>query len=358
MTVYCRDISMEKIDLKKISQLLSQKLGATFDVHTVEKAGSGFHSDGFKLIDKSGREFFLKRLKSYHGGFEFPERRISSLLVSDSMARRANSSPMPVGVIVTNDDHAHFMHELDDGHIIYHVQEFEASAKNYLSVMDERAAQESVSKEDREELAQIVDLIAGVHAVKHASEDASVRAAIYNDGIRSPIIHPELTYALLQDFADDHSHLPLPEQSRYLGLMWENVRVWKDRTDRLSALHGDFWGANVFFRHDGSVYAIDYSRIPWGDPGIDVGWWLSQYLWRYHKTGNPYFKELGEEFLNQYSAKMGDTEIRKAVTLAIGFTGLVNIYPHFHPEGLDKKLGDDFLRAVYNSLESKEFRWE
>jgi len=29
--------------------------------------------------------------------------------------------------------------------------------------------------------------------------------------------------------------------------MWELTYVWKDRADRLSALHGDFRGGNVYF---------------------------------------------------------------------------------------------------------------
>ena len=349
---------MHDIDLKKISKLLSEKTGESVELTSIEKAGSGFHSDGFKISSKDGKTFFLKRVKSLEGGFEFPERRISSLLVSDSMARRANQSPRPIGVILMKDEHAQIAHDISDDHTIYHVQEFETASSSYLDMLDGRHKKKSLDEEDAHELAAVIEFISGVHAIRHPSADEKIKKAVYNDGIRAVIVHPELTFTLLHDFPHDYPHLPLKDQERIIGLMWANTHDWKDRADRLTALHGDFWGANIFFKHDGSLFAIDYSRIPWGDPGIDVGWWLSQYLWRYHKTGNPYFKELGEEFLRRYIAKTGDTEIRKAVTLSIGFLGIVNIYPKFHPDGIEKALGDNFLGAIYQTLENKEFVWE
>ncbi len=349
---------MDSIDVKKISRLLSEKLGRQVDLHTIERSASGFHSDGFKLVDQQGTEFFLKKLKSHHGGFEFPERRVTSLLVSDSMARRAGASPLPIGVIIASNEDAHFMHDLNDEHNIFHIQEFQAASESYLEILERKSKKSTLDNDDRDEIGKIVEFLSRIHAIKHPSTDPRVREVVYSDGIRSVITHPELTYALLQDFPDDHPHLSIEEQKRYLGLMWENVRSWRGRSDRLTALHGDFWGANVFFKHDGSLFVIDYSRIPWGDPGIDVGWWVSQYLWRYHKTGNIYFRYLGEEFFRQYIEKTGDKEIRKAVGLAMGFLGIVNIYPNFFPKGLDHDLGTRFISAVRQTLESKEFCWE
>ena len=351
-------IHMHTIDLKKISAALTAHTGKPVEIIHIEKAGSGFHSDGFRIATNDGRDFFLKRIKSLEGGFEFPERRVSALQVSNSMAQRAGQYPLPVGVILAHGDNAHVAHEVSEDHTIYHVQEFAPSAKNYLDMLSEKGEKDMVDEADKGEIAKIVRLIASVHAVKHPSGESNIQNAVYNDGIRGVLVHPELTFTLLHDFPDDHPHLPPEKQKEHIGRMWKNISSWKDRSDRLAALHGDFWGANVFFTEDGEPFVIDFSRIPWGDPGIDIGWWMSQYLWRYHATKKEYFKELGEEFLNAYIAETGDTEMRRALTISLGFLGIVNIYPKFHPNGLDHDLGERFLGAVSASLDKGEFVWD
>ena len=105
---------------------------------------------------------------------------------------------------------------------------------------------------------------------------------------------------LLHDFTDSHPFLPPKRHPEFVGRMLNLIHAGKDRPDRLRASYSDFWGANFFFRADGPVWVIDYSRIPWGDPATDSGWWLAQYLWFYHETKNSYFRDLGERFLALY----------------------------------------------------------
>ncbi|MFH2232579.1 MAG: phosphotransferase, partial [Patescibacteria group bacterium] len=143
----------------------------------------------------------------------------------------------------------------------------------------------------------------------------------------------------------------------YIGLMLNLIHKWKDRCDRLVALHGDFWGTNLFFKKDGSIWVIDYSRIPWGDRGIDIGWWLSQYLWFYHETQNEYFKELGEKFLDMYEKKSGDKEIRRAVSLALGLMGIIYISPRFYPD-LNMEIGKKFFYNILEILNVNQFVWK
>ena len=102
---------------------------------------------------------------------------------------------------------------------------------------------------------------------------------------------------------------------------------------------------------------MDYSRIPWGDAGIDIGWWVSQYLWSYSETKNPYFKELGEFFIEEYERKTQDKEIREATTIVLGLMGLVIIFPKFHSDR-DITLGRQFIEKIKKILLRGKLEWD
>ena len=350
----------EEISKEVFQDLLQEKFGNAFSIQSIEKTGSGYHSDGFKITTKD-QVFFMKKFKSHDLGFAYPERKVFSLLVSQAMGKRSSQKPSPLGVVLVNKKEgkkkAMILPEIRDDTEIYHIQEFASGGDSYYSMLQKRKEKLEVDATDHKEIDKIVSYLASLHAQKYPSSDSSRLKEMYNDGIRSVLSNPELTLMLLHDF-DEHSPLlDRNAQKEYLGLMYDVIHRWKNRSDRLCALHGDFWGTNFFLREDGSTWVADYSRIPWADPGIDVGWWLAQYLWFYHETRNPYFKELGELFLQQYERKTGDKEIRSAVALAFGFLGLVYIFPKFYPQ-LDIELGKRFIAHVMNILDKGRFTWE
>lgn len=349
---------MNTINTEQIAKLLSKKIGEDVVITAIEPAGSGFHSDGFKLSTKNGKRYFLKRVKSIQGGFEFPERKIQSLLVSDSMARRTELAPQPIGVVVKNGHHSGIAMEITEMSEVYHIQEFETFTESYLDRFNTKQNKWKPDEKDLEEIDAVVAFAVQLHSVKHPTANKQERQAIYRDGIKSVLTHPELTFALLEDFPEDHPFLSAEKQAAHINRMLQNIYRFKNCHNRLCALHGDFWGANVFFREDNSIGVIDYSRIPWGDPGIDIGWWLSPYLWQYHLTGNSYYKELGEEFIKRYETASGDGFIRNAMSLAMGFIGIVNMYPKFYPAGIDLRVQASFFAAITESLEKGVFVWD
>ena len=73
------------ISKEELSKLLTTKLGKSTTVTEITTAGSGFHSDGYKVTTDNGECYFLKKVKSEDMGYEFPERKLMSLLVSHSM---------------------------------------------------------------------------------------------------------------------------------------------------------------------------------------------------------------------------------------------------------------------------------
>lgn len=346
----------DELDLGMFSRLLSQKTGRETVIVSALQIGGGYHSEGFQLTTSDGRSFFLKYVRSHDLGFEFPERQIASLLVSNGMGMRAKNNPAPVGVVVADGDTAVMLPEITDTTKVYHLQEFAGTGTSYSALLKNNLKKQLVDDEDRARLSVVADALVKIHSVKHFSNDSARLKAIYGDGLRNILSNPELSLMVLSEFPVDYEILDLDGQKEFISLMYDNIRERMGRYDRLTALHGDFWGANIFFKEDGDIFIIDFSRIPWGDPGTDVGWFIAEHLWYYHLTGNPYFRELIETWFRIYEEKSGDKEIRKAVPLVIGWIGIVQIYPRWFPD-IDVTVGKNFIGHVKEILRRKEFVW-
>jgi thiamine kinase-like enzyme len=246
--------------------------------------------------------------------------------------------------------------EITDSTRVYHLQEFAGTGTSYSELLNKNINKKAVDEDDEKELNSIADELIKIHSVKHSSKDENILKSVYDDGLRNMLINPELSIMMLSEFPSDYKILDLEGQKEMISLMYENIKSCMGRFDRLTALHGDFWGANIFFKDDGDLFVIDFSRIPWGDPAIDVGWFISEYIWYYHLTGNRYFKDLTETWLKIYEEKSGDGEIRKFIPLVIGWLGIVRVYPRWFPDH-DVKIATQFINHIKKVLRRKEFIW-
>jgi hypothetical protein len=345
---------VDGIDLETISKSVSDKLNEPVVFVEIQKIGSGFHATGYKLIAKDGRAFFIKKVTTTTIGLEFPERRLSSLLVGHNMAVRSGQKPQPIGLFIETDGKTVAMPELREHTNFYHVQEFQEGGTNYMALLEQRVDKTAVDELDRLETTNMVDIIAAVHAVKYDSNDVKQKKAVYMAGLRGELIHPELILTFMHELDETHLILPPSKQGEFLSLYIKLIHDWKDREDRLCALHGDFWGANMLVQKDGTAWTIDFSRIPWGDPGIDIGRWMGQYVWMYLTTKNEYYKELGELFLSTYEKKTGDLEIRHALSLGYLFDAF--IYP-VHYDSADLTVRKKMFVHGCELLRHGEFFW-
>ncbi len=348
---------MDEINVNAIIKLLSEKTGKPVTLSKIEKIGGGYHSEGFKLSTTDSKDYFIKYVRSHDLGFEFPERHILSLMVSDGMGRRANNRPASLGVVVQNEQGEIILPEITDSTNVYHLQEFSEIGISYSEILEKNFNKKTIDNEDIKQLNAIADALIKIHRIKHHSDNKNQLKAIYDDGLRNMLINPELSVMALSEFPVDYNILNLNGQKQMISLMYENIKARMGRHDRLSALHGDFWGTNIFLTDNDEVFLIDFSRIPWGDPAIDVGWFIDEYLWYYHLTGNRYFRDLIELWFNLYEEKSGDREIRKFVPLVIGWIGIVRVYPRLFPD-LDVKNAKNFLNHIKKILKKKEFIWD
>ena len=343
------------MDKKEISKILTKRLRKEININKIEPSGSGRHSDGYKLITDTGEEFFIKKIKAYNMGFEFPERKISSLLIGHAMLRNVDIPPKTIGVAVKNKE-MEFLPEISEETEIYHIQKYGGEGKSYLEILSKKANKKEIDNEDKKEIDKIIDFIVKVHKGKHPSNNKEKLNVIYNDYLRNVIGNPEYLLMLLHNIPHDNLFLNPKEQGEFMKLMLDNMHYFKDRHERLVSLHGDFWGANVFLKEDGEIFVIDYSRMPWGDAGFDIGFWMSQYLFQYHTGNKEYFKQLGEYFLEQYIQRTGDKEIMQTMVFSLGLVAAMYASSVWVPD-VDDDARKFFFEHVCEMLKIKKFFW-
>lgn len=346
---------------KEYIALILERVGVNQDINSIIEYKSGYQSKGYRVDLKNKTSLFIKRAHARGLGFEVPERIQMNFQISSRMASRYQSGPKILGNVLVENHKARKLGDFDQHTDLFQVIEFEPDGKSYWDILQQKQNkqyidQQYIDQQDRAEIDKVIAYLVGLHAIKPEFSDSEYCKQVYNDAQRSILTDPELGMAFLQDFNFDHPFLPLDKQTQYLGLIYENIRKNENNYSRICALHGDFWGANVFFREDKSIWVIDQSRIPWGEPGIDVGWWLGQYLWFYHKTRNSYFKNLGDYFLTEYETHTKDTNIRRTVCLVLGLMGLINTSPRFYPN-LDNNLATQYLNNIWTILQNQSFSW-
>ena len=341
------------MDKKKASLLLSRILKRPVRVLAISPVGSGYHSKGYK-IKTPGKDYFIKQVISHDLGFEFPERKLSALVLSESMNKRARAFPRSLGVLAKN-KRAELLPAMTDATAFYHVQEYGGDGTSYLQILNDRRLRTRMDQEDVHELDQIISFIARIHRIKHSVKDRKQLDAIYNDYLRNVIGHQEYAIQLLHAFPADAPILSPRKQAAYLGLLLEQMHHWKGRSDRLRALHGDFWAANAIKAGE-RIYFVDYSRMPWGDPAMDVGFWIALYVFMWHKTGNRYYRELADTFLKLYVQKTHDKEILKAISYPLGLVAIMYAHPTWVP-GIAPRVRRSFFDHIVLMLKRKEFFW-
>lgn len=349
---------MNRDELNKVAKGLSVRLGRMITLVGAEEIAGGFQSDAFKLTAETGEVFFLKRIK-YDGeaGFEYPERHLSSLITSHGMGKRAGIGPAPVGVILVRKDEVVAIPEVDEHTTLYHAQTFaEALGPSYWSLLNGRRSKSVVDADDRRETETIARLMVSIHHGKKPSSDPRVLKTIYKDSLQSLLAHLGYFFRFLADFGSVHPFLSRRKHGEYIGMILRLIYRWEERFERLCPLHGDFWGTNIFFTSDGAATAVDFSRIPYGEPGIDIGYFVAQHLWFYHDTGNVYFKTLGELFIQLYIQKTGDKKIRETLTLPFGLLALLYCNPRFHPDN-NPVSEKSFFLAVCESVRKRKLVW-
>jgi hypothetical protein len=182
--------------------------------------------------------------------------------------------------------------------------------------------------EDKTRVLTLSDYLVRIHNQKHDSPE------LYNRSVRDLFGHGEGVFGLTDSYPPNFSIAP-PSQLRTIERQMIDWR-WrlKDRTYRLSQVHGDFHPWNVLFQQDGSFYVLDRSRGEWGEPADDVSAMSINFIFfslqRFGNMGGV-FKVLFDIFWDHYLQNTQDVEISSVIQPFYAWRALVLAHPTWYP---------------------------
>jgi len=196
----------------------------------------------------------------------------------------------------------------------------------------------------------LCDYLVDVHRLKGTD------AGLYTRRVRELIGHGECIFGVADSYPAGDPVLfgTLQEiETRCIAWRWR----LRDKSARLSRVHGDFHPWNIMFRDAADFSVLDRSRGEWGEPADDVGCLAMNYLFfSLQRSGRLEggLRELWLGFWARYLARTGDRELLRVAAPFLAFRGLVMANPLWYPN-LPASLRTMLLRFVLNVLEAEAF---
>lgn len=199
-------------------------------------------------------------------------------------------------------------------------------------------------KLDRQRTIVLARYLAQIHAKKRRDAD------LYKRRLRELIGHGECIMGLTDSYPTRCGFIT----GDLLRTIEEACNRWRwrlrDKTHRLSQVHGDFHPYNVLFRSGTDFAVLDRSRGEWGEPADDVTALTINYLldslisWGKLKGS---FEGLFRLFWDTYMEASGDQEVVETAAPFFAFRGLVVASPLWYPN-----LSIDIRRSLFRFIEN------
>lgn len=201
----------------------------------------------------------------------------------------------------------------------------------------------ALRKQDRARVATMANYLARIHATKRRDAD------LYRRRLRELIGHGECVMGLTDSYPKRCGFIT----EDLLRAIEDRCNRWRwqlrDKTGRLSQVHGDFHPYNVLFRAGADFAVLDRSRGEWGEPADDVTAMTTNYvlnsLIRWGRLQGP-FEVLFRLFWDRYIEASGDKEVTATAAPFFAFRGLVVASPIWYPA-----LSLDVRRKLFNFIE-------
>lgn len=201
-------------------------------------------------------------------------------------------------------------------------------------------------QEDNSRVLALSDYLVQIHSQKHANP------ALYHRCIRDLLGHGEGVFGMNDSYPETFSIAP---PSRLLEIE-QRLVTWrwrlKDRSGRLSQVHGDFHPWNIIFQKDDSFFVLDRSRGEWGEPADDVSAMSINFIFFSLQRFGAFqgtFKVLFDVFWENYLQGTKDVEISSVIQPFYAWRALVLANPIWYPN-LNKDTREKFFTFIENIL--------
>jgi hypothetical protein len=204
---------------------------------------------------------------------------------------------------------------------------------------------------DRKRTKAMARYLATIHAVKRRDAD------LYRRRLRELIGHGECIMGLTDSYPTGSGFIT----NDLLRLIEEGCNRWRwrlrDKTNRLSQVHGDFHPYNVLFKTGTDFAVLDRSRGEWGEPADDITAMTMNYLLnsliRWGRLQGP-FEVLFRLFWDTYLEASRDNEVTATAAPFFAFRGLVVASPVWYPK-LSVPVRRSLFHFIENVLDASQF---
>jgi hypothetical protein len=184
-----------------------------------------------------------------------------------------------------------------------------------------------------------------------------VAPQLYTRRIRDLLGHGECIMGLIDNYPEQFEFIDQP----LLKTIETACDEWrwriKNRSHRLSQVHGDFHPWNILFREGTDFTLLDRSRGEWGEPADDVTCLSTNYLFssllRTGRLDGP-FENIFRLFWDNYLDKTGDREMLEVAAPFFAWRGLVIASPVWYPN-LPPGVRESIFNFIRNVLAAERF---
>ncbi len=209
-------------------------------------------------------------------------------------------------------------------------------------------------KLERQDMARaraLADYLVEIHGVKKRFP------GLYRRALRDLIGHGECLMGVVDSYPENFNFIT----PALLESIERRCNAWRwrlrEKTGRLSQVHGDYHPWNVLFRKGTDFSVLDRSRAEWGEPADDVTAMTINYLFfslrRWGDLRGP-FEQLFREFWDRYLKGTSDRDVLEAAPPFFAFRGLVIASPVWYPT-LDLRVRRALFAFIGNVLDQQRF---
>jgi len=329
------------LDAAALRPYLGAVLGRPVEIRALRPLGGGGEADpkGFGygvpfevecVVGGVVRSFVVSRTRPAQGfGHDYPADRAWQAVYGhhayNSFPRHVHS--VDVGIVRASGR----LESVTDATEFFQLVEKVAGDLYWLDL--ERLLAEPVRSLDWARIDGLALFLAAAHQAKRDEP------TLYQRRIRELVGHGECLMGILDSYPHPYPFLP-PAECEALerdAVAWR----WRlrDRSRRLSRVHGDFHPWDLLFRDGTDFTALDRSRGEWGEPADDIAALGVNYVFyalraqtaAASRAAAPTFLAMFRRFLDTYLTATGDDELLEVLPPFLAFRALVIAHPRWYP---------------------------